>query len=271
MGALPKLNSLKLPGGNALGLLVPTAAIAVVYWAILMPAPVYEAGPLSPERTKALADKAKSQLGAENYDGALKTVGELLAHEPDNHIYLRWSGEAHHGLKKWAEEAKDWERFMEVAPLPEEACPQIGKAYQRADRAEDAARAFQKCYEVSPGDPDAMLFLAITREHAGDFARAVDLYTDGLKASPDYLDLRIGLARAQMQLGKLEQATQNIASVLAKEPKNTDALFVAGVSRMRAGDRPGAHKYLDEGAKLSPSNGDFQAALAQLKRAEGGL
>jgi len=256
-------------------LALPSLVLAVLYWAILIPPDaatgVSAAGTLSVEQSRALKDQLKEQIRKEQFEPASKSVGMLLAQEPGNHEYIRMAAEIFHGLGRYGDEAKQWEQFLEKAPLPVEACPQIGLAYQKDSRAAEAQHAFERCYDLDPANPDFMLYLALAMEHKGNFMRAAELYASGIQTSPGYLDLHIGLARAQMQMGKLDQASQRILQVLAKDPSNSDALFVAGVTRLRAGDYPGAHRYLDQGARLSPNSEDFRTALNQLKRAEGRL
>ena len=200
-------------------IVLPTVALLVSYWG-LTSAPAVNKAPAGPVEARALLDQVKLQMRAQSYEAAAKSLNLLLASEPDNHVYLRMLAEAQHEQKHFEEEAKAWERFIETAPLPEEACPQYGKAYRELGRNDETRKAFQKCFDLDPTNPDSILFLALSEERAGNYSHAAELYTAGVKSSPGYMDLRIGLARSQMQLGKYEPAIAAFDLVIRNYPKS---------------------------------------------------
>ena len=136
------------------------SALLVSYWG-LTSVPAGNKAPSGPVEARALLDQVKLQMRAQSYEAAAKSLNLLLASEPDNHVYLRMLAEAQHEQKHFEEEAKAWERFIETAPLPEEACPQYGKAYRELGRNDETRKAFQKCFDLDPTNPDSILFLAL--------------------------------------------------------------------------------------------------------------
>jgi tetratricopeptide (TPR) repeat protein len=252
---------------------LPSLALPVFYWALFVPyQPRFEHGAgsaLAPEQMRRLMEQTQSLVRAGKFAPALEPALALTAAEPGNHSYLRYLAQIYHGLERWPDEAQAWEQFQEHAPLPFEACPQVGIAYMKQSRVEEAFRAFQHCYDLDHENADSIFYLALSFERKGNAERAAELYQHGLWIAPNYADLQVGLARAQLHMGKPEQARQGIEKVLQREPSNVDALLVAGLASWRSGDRRAARGYLEKGSRLAPNYTDFRTALEGMAR-EGG-
>jgi len=188
--------------------------------------------------------------------------------DPANPTYLNDLATTYGKLGRTSEEVRYWEMFFERAPLPIEACPQIGLAYQKLARTDEAVHAFERCLALDSANSDSLFYLAHAHERKGEFTRAADLYKRGLVIAPDYLDLRIGLARVELNLGQPQLAREMSLQVLRQFAGNSDALLVAGLACWRSGDRAAARGYLEKGAKLSGNSSDFQVALAGLSQDE---
>lgn len=248
----------------------PSLALVVFYWALFIPpgAASRATDASTGDQTRLALEEARRLVRAHEFSKALEPALRLRDADPNNHAYLRLLAEAYHGAGNFGEEARTWESFMEHAPLPFEACPQIGLAYQKQSKTDEALNAFQRCYELDHRDSDSIFYFALALERKGDYARAEGLYRQGLRLAPDYADLAVGSARCMLHLGKAEQAEKAIKQVLARHPENVDALLVAGLASWRTGDRAGAKTYLEKGAALAPNDGDFRSALTGVRQAE---
>jgi tetratricopeptide (TPR) repeat protein len=216
------------------------------------------------EQLRLLRADSESLIHARKFEQALEPALQLTAAEPGNHAYLRNLAQIYNGLGRFAEEARTWELFEESAPVPIEACPQIGIAYLKQTRVEEAFHALEHCYELDKDNADSIFYLALTWERKGNPARAAELYRQGLVIAPDYVDLQVGLARTDLHLGKSKEARQAAEQVLAREPSNIDALLVAGLASWHAGDSQTARDYLEKGARLAPGDADFNTALQSM-------
>jgi len=248
---------------------LPSLALPVFYWALFVP-PGSGSGVGSPgpklEQLRLLRTDSESLIHAGKFEQALEPALQLTAAEPGNHAYLRNLAQVYNGLGRFADEARTWELFEESAPVPIEACPQIGIAYLKQARVEEALRALEHCYELDKDNADSIFYLALTWERKGDSQRAAELYRKGLTVAPDYVDLQVGLARTDLHLGKSKEARQAAEQVLTREPSNVDALLVAGLASWRTGDRQTARDYLEKGARLAPADADFSTALASIAK-----
>lgn len=251
---------------------LPSLALPVFYWALFVPpgsgTGVGTSG-LKLEQLRLLRTDSESLIHAAKFEQALEPALQLTAAEPGNHAYLRNLAQIYNGLGRFADEARTWELFEESAPVPIEACPQIGIAYLKQDRAEDALRALERCYQLDKDNADSIFYLALTWERKGNATRAAELYRKGLVVAPDYVDLQVGLARTDLHLGKSKEAREAAEQVLVHEPSNVDALLVAGLASWRTGDRQIARGYLERGSRLAPADADFSTALASMAKEAG--
>jgi tetratricopeptide (TPR) repeat protein len=256
----------------------PVAVLYLFYWALILNPWVDEsagasgaarsANGLTVEATRELVDQKKKLLLEKKYDQALPAMLRLHQAFPENHIYIGDLANVYQALGRYGDEAQMWEKYLQYAPLPGEGCPQIAIAYQKQLRPMEAEKAFERCYIIDP-DSDNILFYAHALEMKGDYRKAQALYEQGVKRSPNYADMNLGLARVQMFQGQLGAARLRVLAVLKRSPDYVDALLVAGMVCTREGNLAEARKYLQRGIKLSPSYRDLQLAMGRLARAEG--
>jgi tetratricopeptide (TPR) repeat protein len=244
------------------------------YWALILNPWVDESAAsggaqsvngLTTEAVRDLVGQSKKLLLEKKYDQALPVMLRVHKAYPESHIYIEQLATIYAALGRFGDEAQMWEKFLQYAPMPAEGCPQIGQAYEKQSKPVEAEKAFERCYVIEPNS-DNILFYAHAVEMKGDYRKAEALYEQGVKRSPNYGDMSVGLARVQMFQGQSAKARQRVLVVLKKSPDNVDALLVAGMACTRTGDFAEARRYLEHGLKLSPSYRDLQVALAFLGR-----
>jgi tetratricopeptide (TPR) repeat protein len=134
----------------------------------------------------------------------------------------------------------------------------------------EAFHAFERCLAIDEQNSDSLFFFGHALETEGQTERAAALYRRGLKTSPLYPDLILGLARIQVQRGELDAARRAVQGVLQRSPDNVDALLVAGIIAWRSGETAQAKRYLDRGRLLSPRYQDFRVILDRVLSEERG-
>ncbi len=126
----------------------------------------------------------------------------------------------------------------------------LADLYQRNNMADKAEAILLAAKERQPEDPEINLRLAKTEINGGDAKKAMVYYDDGLRKSPDNIDLLNGKAVALDMLMRHKEAQSLYQKVLAAHPKDSD--FVQNNLAM---------SYI--------MNGDYDAAIAQLEKIEG--
>lgn len=245
--------------------------LAVAYVGLVL-RPWHHAKPpavrLTAEESAELWNRCTSLYEQGKYQEVLSDVSKLLAQYPGNHTYLEMAAKAYDQVGDYRHEAEYWEKYVDHAPIPVTACPQLGQAYQKEGKQKEALDAFERCLAFDPENTDSIFFFAHALEMDGQTDRAAELYERGLKIAPKYTDLQIGLARVELRQGKIREAKQTIMPTLAGTPPNSDALLVAGLVLRREGDLAGAKRYLERGEELSDSYTDIHVALAEIAEQE---
>jgi tetratricopeptide (TPR) repeat protein len=245
---------------------IGSLALLVFYaWAIFMPRADASG---SADELRALAERSRTLLQAGRHADALAPALTLREAHPANLVYLKQLATIYGQLGRSREEAEAWESFVASAPSPEEACPYIADAYVRQGLVKASVDAFERCLVFDPDNPDAMLSLARAIER-GEPPRARALYERGLAIAPNYQDLRLGLARLDLREGRLREAREAAAIVIAGRPDDADALLVAGLAYQREGNLVEARKALERGTHLAPNDVDFVTALGLVAETQG--
>jgi tetratricopeptide (TPR) repeat protein len=245
--------------------------ILYFYWNTLVANPwVEEAADgnpnaLSVTKAQQLLTQSKKMVQAGQFREALAPSLQLYKAFPENHIYIEQLAQIYDALGQYAESAPMWEHYLQYAPTPTDGCPMLGFAYENLGQPELAFKAHERCWQFEQNNSDMIFFYAHGLERQGEYKHAAQLYQQGLKRSPEYPDLLIGLARAQMQTGQFAAARKNIGHVLEKRPDNTDALFAEGLLHARLGETRAAVRSLEHAHRMSPGYKEAEVLLAQLR------
>ncbi|MBV9612775.1 MAG: tetratricopeptide repeat protein [Acidobacteriaceae bacterium] len=186
----------------------------------------------------------------------------------DNYLDIRKRAEQAHATQQFDNEAKLWQQFMDGAPLPQQACPQIAKAYEHAGEIDDSVQSFEKCMSLDPANMDTVAAFAHVLQVKGDFARAATLFRQCLSKDPKNLDAQNGLALIELKQDHLREAQDAVQKILRTAPTNTDALLIAGLIAWREGKLPDAERIFLRGAGLDDQRADFHAFLGRIAEAE---
>jgi tetratricopeptide (TPR) repeat protein len=93
------------------------------------------------------------------------------------------------------------------------------------------------------GDPASIAFAALAEEYrrAERYQEAIETCTAGLVRHPSYLSAHVTLGRALMELGRLQEAQQELEFVLKLAPENLAAIRGLAEIHHRLGDEQGHH------------------------------
>ncbi len=216
----------------------------------------------------ALLVASREAFVGERWQQALEPTKAVVARFPGQHVYLVRLTEIYNKLERPQDEAATWELFMDRAPLPAEACPNVGNAYRRIGQYDKALNAFDRCFQADTNSAELAFFVGLGNEWLTRFDPAREYYERAIAIATTHYDSEVGLARLQLHRNQLPDALKRAVAVLKHVPTHADALLVAGLAEQRAGHRREARTYLEKAAKQSEDYFDVHLALGVLDYSE---
>lgn len=131
-----------------------------------------------------------------------------------------------------------------------------------SDRLEDLRRRVEK-------DPASIAFAQLAEEcrRLGRHQEAIDICRDGLNRHPGYLSARVTLGRSLLHLGQLDEAEQELETVLQGAPENLAALRAMGDIYRRRDDIPRALAQYQAALRLAPGDPELERGIEELSEA----
>ena len=102
----------------------------------------------------------------------------------------------------------------------------LAEAYDATRDAARALDAFERCLEVEPDDPDALLFVARAYQGAGRTAEARRALEKAITIAPDYPDLYLLLGIRNFADGRRAEARQQFERFLQLTPTRRSEVAV---------------------------------------------
>jgi Flp pilus assembly protein TadD len=124
----------------------------------------------------------EQRIGEGRFADALPLAHALERTYPHEAQVAFWLARIHHGLNDAKSEAAAWEQYITLSEAPGEACPALPEAYARAGQETESLRAFERCAQFAPDDPEEFIDLGDAyarhgreRDARAAFERAADL------------------------------------------------------------------------------------------------
>ena len=174
-----------------------------------------------------------------------------------------------HSDQQYGSEGSLLQKVLTRSKSPQNVCPAVGKAYERAGEIDLSIRAFEQCVAVAPGDVDTLLAFGHALQAKPDFKRAAAVYRECLQKDAGNVDAQSGLALIELRQNHLARADQAARAILQKAPENTDALLITGLAAWRQGKLSDAQKTFLRGVELDDRREDFHAFLGRIAEAQG--
>lgn len=130
-----------------------------------------------------------------------------------------------------------------------------------------AAEKLTKAADLSPGNTDVLLRLALVRGYLGEYGAALEATDKGLAIEPRNTDLKLARSRILGWAGRYDQARTAVGAVIAEQPKNAEARAVKGRIEYYDGRLDAAHLQFTEALRLDPGNAEAETGLKDVARA----
>lgn len=142
-------------------------------------------------------------------------------------------------------------------------CQNLGLAYSRLRRHEEAQKAFEQALRLDPANPDSYLGLGLDMLQSRKTDEAVYALSQARQKAPQRVDVACALIDALVQTGDFVRARDLLAEVQPQFPGNPAVLMAAGDLDLALGENA---KALDEYQCVCQSEpGNLQARLSLAK------
>ena len=163
--------------------------------------------------------------------------------------------------KKNSGDAMGWGASIEVGRNARAAEDEL-----RRGNASAAASAAERAVKAAPQNARLWFLLGYASRLAGQYARSVEAYQQGLKLEHNNLDGLSGLAQTYQRMGRLEDAKRLLMQVVTAAPKRENDLLMAGELFLQSGDSQQGIALLSRAELLHPSSrAEVMLAVAYVK------
>jgi Tfp pilus assembly protein PilF len=217
---------------------------------------------MDPNRSATYSELGTARLTSGNKDAAAAAFRKAIEIDPNSamaHLSLShflWTT----GDLPQAEQAM--RKALELDPRNTTANRAMAMYYMVTNRAAAAEPHLKIVADTIPG-PEPKYFLAEYYLRLGRIDDARVTLTPLLKADASFVSTSVRLARVEVVAGKNADAHRLIEAVLAREPKNPDALITRGKLYLTENNTVNALSTLQTAVEANPRSIDAQLALAQ--------
>ncbi len=202
-------------------------------------------------------------------------------HEGEPDFDEKWNYVLDYRDKVYKEKIKKFRAQLEANPKNKKAAMELAQYYNYVERYDSAVIVYQNYLEQVPDEKDPKLFYGYARSASWDrqFDLAIEIMDELLNEYPNNLEYQ--LFRAQLAIwtnSDLELAHEYLTNVLAKQPRNVDAIIAMGSYYLQTRDFDNAIIMADSAESVAPedpegsklrSNIEFQKLRAEEERLYG--
>jgi len=161
----------------------------------------------------------------------------------------------------WNSSATLWEDAVAKAPNKGRVNYELGRAYGRSGRQDEAFRAMARAKDLDPALFDRSIFRAESLRRQGLFAEAERDYRTRIEGGQDHPVLRNDLGCVLHEARKLGEAHLEFTEAIRQDPNYANAYANRGVVSVEMNDPDAAAGDFRRAVELEPRNSGFRAKL----------
>ena len=163
------------------------------------------------------------------------------------------------------------ESSLRTNPEHAEALNNLGVAYRRMGRLDDAMEAHRRAVQLSPKSATAHNNLGTDAHALGQFEEALRHYQTAISLNPSSAEAHRNMGATLVELGRLDRAAAHIERSLELMPDSADAHQSLGTVMLRTGRSDQAIRHFDEALRLDPQHAGARNNLGMALELSGRL
>jgi len=144
-----------------------------------------------------------------------------------------------------------------------------GDQYAAEKRDKFAVIEYSSAVKLDPKFGEARFKLAQTYERMNNLRAAIPEYVRAADSLPDHREAQVKATQMLLLAGQFENAKARAAGLLAKDPKNVEALLLHANAMAALRDPAGAIAQIEEALKVSPDNSQAFVSLGAVRMQAG--
>jgi len=226
---------------------------------------------LDPENAPWRLTYARALRDAGHLSDALQAYQRLLPLLPADAQVWHEAGELAIAVGEFPQAETLFDRAASLAPT--EAVHLVGKAQAAlaAGKLRDARRHAESALRLGGDQADSLQCLATVAARQGEPDLAIELLDRAATVAQDATALRRTRTRLLIEVGRADQAAQELREHLAAVPDDDEAWSALGQALEATQDFPAAGQALEAAMRLSPRSADLHVRLARVQRKSGQL
>jgi tetratricopeptide (TPR) repeat protein len=206
--------------------------------------------------------------GRDQISAALKHYEQAVALEPANPGYHLALADAYHQAERDEEAVQAYSRALALAPTLIDAYMGLASLYQDQERWDDAQLAYERGLAVAPTSGELLTEYGAFLLSRGDEEQGLALLDRAAQVGPTAAALT-ARAAVYAELGRVEDAIQDLQAALDKEPGHVDALLALGDLYREQDDPDSAQREYEEIVALTPGVAVGYLRLSALANEQG--
>ena len=163
---------------------------------------------------------------------------------------------------------ENFRRVIALDPKSSAAHVNLGVAYMREKRWDDALVELHKAETLSPDEPGIRLNIGLAYYRKNDFAAAVEPFSAALHRAPESLQARYLLGLCYFFTNQYKEATDTLAPLWAKEASNLNYLYVLSIAASKSSNSALQKRAFDQMLAIGQNTPEFHLYVGKAWLAE---
>ncbi len=130
----------------------------------------------------------------------------------------------------------------------------LGLAYSKLGRHQDAIEAFKQAIIIKPDDSDVQYTLGNAYGKLGRYQDAIEAFKQAIRIKPDYSDVYYNLGLTYGKLGCYQEATEAFKQAIRLKPDYSDVYYNLGLTYGKLGLQQDAIEFFKQAIRLKPDD-----------------
>ena len=192
-----------------------------------------------------------------SWAGALEDAQERVRQNPNDAIAHNNLGHAYNRLGRYQDAISSYKEAIRLRPNYAIAHHNLGKTYESSGKYQDAISSYKEAIRIRPGYAIAYVNLGVAYIDLGRHQDALISFKKAVRIKPDFAEAYINLGYTYINMDRHQEAISSLKEAIRIRPDFTEAYNGLGYTYNELGQHQDALTYYRKAARIKP---DFAEA-----------